>query len=51
MYEGKEGVKVIMPEGRIEVLPGSVHFWCRIDEKVKFYADCLAENVYFPAKA
>lgn len=48
MYEGKEGVKVVMPEGRIEVLPGSVHFWCRIDERVRSYADWLAENVYFP---
>ena len=48
MYEGKEGVKVVMPKGRIEVLPGSVHFWCRIDEKVRAYADWLAENVYFP---
>ncbi len=50
MYEGKEGVKVVMPEGRIEVLPGSVHFWCRIDEKVRSYADWLVENVYFPTK-
>jgi len=50
MYEGKEGVKVVMPGGRIEVLPGSVHFWCRIDEKVRSYADWLAENVYFPDK-
>lgn len=48
MYEGKEGVKVIMPEGRIEVLPGSVHFWCKIDNRVRAYADWLAENVYFP---
>jgi hypothetical protein len=48
MYEGKEGVKVVLSEGRIEVLPGSVHFWCRIDEKVRSYADWLAENVYFP---
>jgi hypothetical protein len=50
MYEGKEGVKVVMPGGRIEVLPGSVHFWCRIDERVRSYADWLAENVYFPDK-
>lgn len=47
MYEGKEGVKVVMPGGRIEVLPGSVHFWCRIDERVRAYADWLADNVYF----
>jgi len=48
MYEGKEGVKVVMHEGRIEILPGSVHFWCRIDERVRSYADWLAQNVYFP---
>jgi hypothetical protein len=48
MYEGKEGVKVVMPEGRIEVLPGSVHFWCRVDEKVRSYGDWLMVNVYFP---
>jgi len=48
MYEGKEGVKVVMPQGRIEVLPGSVHFWCMMDEKVRSYADWLTENVYFP---
>jgi hypothetical protein len=48
MYEGKEGVKVVMPEGRIEVLPGSVHFWCRVDERVRSYGDWLMENVYFP---
>jgi hypothetical protein len=47
MYEGKEGVKIVMSGGRIEVLPGSVHFWCRIDEKVRAYADWLSENVYF----
>ena len=48
MYEGKEGVKIVMPDGRIEILPGSVHFWCMIDERIESYADWLAENVYFP---
>ena len=49
MYEGKEGVKVIITSngGRIEVLPGSVHFWCRIDERIKTYGDWLMQNVYF----
>lgn len=47
MYEGKEGVKVVMSEGRIEVLPGSIHLWCRADENVRRYADWLMENVYF----
>jgi len=51
MYEGKEGMKVIMSDGsRIEVLPGSVHFWCRVDDdKVKKYADWLMEKIYFNA--
>ena len=48
MYEGKEGVKVTMPEGRIEILPGSVHFWCKIDDRVKSYGDWLLQNVYLP---
>ncbi len=50
MYEGKEGVKVIMLEGRIEVLPGSVHFWCKVDEKIKSYGDWLVQNVYLSNK-
>ena len=52
MYEGKEGVKVVMANGsRIEILPGSVHFWCKIDEKVRAYGDWLMQNIYFPDKA
>jgi hypothetical protein len=48
MYEGKEGVKVIMPGGgRLEVLPGSIHLWCNVDaDPVRAYADWLMENVY-----
>jgi hypothetical protein len=48
MYEGKEGVKIILENGRIEVLPGSIHLWCKIDdEKLKNYVDWLMQNVYF----
>jgi hypothetical protein len=47
MYEGKEGVKVLMQGGRLEILPGSIHLWCRTDENVCRYADWLMENVYF----
>lgn len=48
MYEGKEGIKVVTPNGRLEVLPGSVHLWCRVDdERVRKYVDWLMENVYF----
>ena len=46
MYEGKEGVKIIFEKGRIEILPGSCHFWCKIDERVKCYGDWLMSNVY-----
>jgi hypothetical protein len=50
MYEGKEGVRVVMPHGRIEILPGSVHFWCKIDEKVSKYGDWLVDNLYSNTK-
>ena len=46
MYEGKEGVRVVLPEGRLEILPGSVHFWCKIDSKVREYGDWLMDNLY-----
>jgi hypothetical protein len=46
MYEGKEGVKIIFEKGRIELLPGSCHFWCKIDERIKCYGDWLMSNVY-----
>jgi hypothetical protein len=47
MYEGKEGVKVILENGRIEILPGSIHLWCKAtEEKIKGYADWLMENIY-----
>ena len=50
MYEGKEGVRVVMPSGRIEILPGSVHFWCKIDEGVKNYGNWLIDNLYSNTK-
>jgi hypothetical protein len=50
MYEGKEGVRVVMPSGRIEILPGSVHFWCKINEGVKNYGNWLIDNLYINTK-
>ena len=50
MYEGKEGLKIIMDSGRIEILPGSVHLWCNIDEDVKNFMDWLMEEIYFRVK-
>ena len=50
-YEGKEGVKVVMSKGSIEVLPGSMHFWCKVDTRVRSYGDWLIENIYFPTNS
>ena len=50
MYEGKEGLKIIMDSGRIEILPGSVHLWCNIDENVKSFMDWLMDEIYFKVK-
>ena len=48
-YEGKEGANIIITsQGSIEVLPGSIHFWCRIDSRIRLYGDWMVENVYFP---
>jgi hypothetical protein len=45
MYEGKEGLKILLPQGRIEILPGSIHLWCRIDENLSKFCDWLMQNV------
>jgi hypothetical protein len=45
MYEGKEGLKILSPQGRIEILPGSIHLWCRIDENLKKFCDWLMREV------
>ena len=47
MYEGKEGVRVTIAAGRLEILPGSIHLWCNVEtDGVKEYVDWLFENVY-----
>jgi hypothetical protein len=48
MYEGKEGLRVIMENGRIEILPGSVHLWCKLDKSVESFVDWLMEFAYTP---
>ena len=48
MYEGKEGVKVFFDSGRIDILPHSLHVWCKFDQKVKAYCDWLFTNCYYP---
>ena len=46
MYEGKEGVRVFPEGGRIDILPHSIHIWCKFDEKVISYCNWLLINVY-----
>ena len=46
MYEGKEGVKVFFEDGRIDILPHSLHIWCMFSEKVTDFCDWLFVNVY-----
>ncbi len=46
MYEGKEGLKILTDKGRIEILPGSIHLWCKIDENLKKFCDWLMQEVF-----
>lgn len=46
MYEGKEGVKIFFENGRIDILPHSLHVWCKFSEKVSDFCDWLLTNVY-----
>ena len=46
MYEGKEGARVWTPNGKIDILPHSLHIWTPFDERVTEYCDWLMKNVY-----
>ncbi|HET6517822.1 MAG TPA: hypothetical protein VFG25_06350 [Nitrosopumilaceae archaeon] len=48
MYEQKEGVRVRAENGRIDVLPHSLHIWCKFSDKVSDFCDWLFDNVYKP---
>lgn len=50
MYESKEGVRVILKNGRIEILPGSVHIWCLIDSYIENYINWLLAEVFVSKK-
>ena len=41
---GKEGLKILMDKGRIEILPGSVHLLCPLG-KFKEFCDWLMNEV------
>ena len=46
MYEGKEGLKILTSKGRIELLPGSIHLWCKVDENLKQFCDWIIQEVF-----
>lgn len=46
MYEGKEGVRVFAPGGKIDILPHSLHIWTIFDKDITLFCDWLMENVY-----
>lgn len=46
MYEGKEGVKVFLDSGRIDILPHSLHIWCKFSKNVTEFCDWLLDEVY-----
>ena len=46
MYEGKEGAKIFFKNGRIDILPHSLHIWCKFSDKVTEYCDWLLKEVY-----
>jgi hypothetical protein len=45
MYEGKEGVRISLEKGRLELMPGSIHIWSRIDKDVETYVNWILTNV------
>jgi hypothetical protein len=45
MYEGKEGVRISFENGRLELLPGSIHIWSKIDKDVENYVNWILTNV------
>jgi len=45
MYEDKEGLRLQVKSGRIEILPGSVHLWCIIDQKIENFMNWLFKFV------
>jgi hypothetical protein len=46
MYEGKEGVRVIDDNYRLDILPASFHVWGKINDKIRNFCDWLFENCY-----
>jgi hypothetical protein len=46
MYEGKEGVRVVNSNYRLDILPASLHVWGKINDEIRSFCDWLLENCY-----
>lgn len=46
MYEGKEGVRVLLDGIRLDILPASLHIWGKFDKNVTRFCDWLLLNCY-----
>lgn len=46
MYEGKEGVRAIGLNYRLDILPSSLHIWGKINDEIANFCDWLLENCY-----
>lgn len=46
MYEGKEGVRIVLENSRLDILPASLHVWGKFNEKAIMYCDWLLVNCY-----
>lgn len=46
MYEGKEGVRVMLENSRLDILPASLHVWGKFDDNISKFCDWLLINCY-----
>lgn len=46
MYEGKEGVRIVHDNYRLDILPASLHVWGKINDEIRNFCDWLLENCY-----
>ena len=46
MYEGKEGVRIMLENMRLDILPASLHVWGKFDDNTSKFCDWLLINCY-----
>lgn len=46
MYEGKEGVRILLDNIRLDILPASLHVWGKFDKNVTKFCDWLLIDCY-----